>query len=169
MDLRNEDNGETMKKSLLIYYTLEGNTGFVADILNQYDEIDVEQLKPQKEPPKDGFGKFLIGGKSALFQSDPKLLPVKAEVDEYENIILAFPVWAGTFPPAIGAFLKQYQLTGKNISIIACSASGNADKAFTKLKERLNGNTIVNTISLINPLTHQEEARKEISKMIETV
>lgn len=155
---------DIMEKTLLVYYTLEGNTGYVADVLGKYDGVDVEQLKPRKEPPKDGFGKFLIGGKSALFQSDPDLQPVQANVEEYPNIILAFPVWAGTYPPAIGAFLKQYPLTGKRVSIIACSAGGNADKAFRKIKDKTSGSTIAGTLSLVNPLQHQEETRKKIAE-----
>lgn len=151
-----------MDKTLLIYYSLEGNTGFVADILSKYDNIDVEQLKPQKEPPKDGFGKFVVGGGSALFHTDPKLLPVKAHLDDYKNIILAFPIWAGTYPPAIGAFLKQYPFRGKNVRIIACSGGGDAEKAFVKIKEKVPGNTVTRTLSLISPLQHQEDTKELI-------
>ena len=153
-----------MEKTLLVYYTLEGNTGFVADILHQYDNIDVEQLKPQKEPPKEGFGKFLVGGGSALFQSDPKLLPLQANIDDYPNIILAFPIWAGTYPPAIGTFLKQYPFQGKNVRIIACSGGGNAEKAFAKITEKVSGNTVIGTLSLISPLQHQEETKVKIKE-----
>lgn len=156
-----------MEKTLLIYYSLEGNTGFVAEVLGKYENVDVEQLKPQKEPPKNGFGKFLIGGKDALFQSDPKLLPVKADVNAYSDIILAFPIWAGMYPPAIGAFLKQYPFQGKNVCLIACSGSGNADKAFGKLKEAVSGNKVSGTLSLVSPLQHQEETKEQIQKLME--
>jgi hypothetical protein len=58
---------------------------------------------------------------------------MQANVEDYSDIILAFPIWAGTFPPAIGAFLKQYPFQGKNIRIIACSGGGNAEKAFAAI------------------------------------
>ena len=154
-----------MNKTLLVYYTLEGNTGYVADVLSQYDNIDIEQLKPQKEPSKHGFGRFVTGGMSALFKSDPELLPVKANTDDYQDIIVAFPIWAGTFPPAIGAFLKQYPFTGKNVYIIACSASGNAEKAFAKVKESTPDNTIAGILSLVNPLSNKLEAKEKIERM----
>ena len=154
-----------MEKALLVYYTLEGNTGYVASVLDQYEGIDVEQLKPQKEPPKNGVGKFLLGGMKALLRSDPELMPVNADVNSYQNIILAFPIWAGTFPPAIGAFLKQYPFSGKNVCVIACSASGNADRAFAKVKDAVPGNKITGTLSLVNPLNNKLEATAKIEKM----
>ena len=155
-----------MDRTLLVYYTLEGNTGFVADVLCQYGNIDSERLNPQKEPPKEGIGKFLVGGKNALFQSDPKLLPIQADIDDYRDIILAFPIWAGTFPPAIGAFLKQYPLQGKRIRIIACCGGGNTEKAFAKVKEKVSGSTVTGTLSLVNPLLHPEETKNRINNWL---
>lgn len=156
-----------MENTLLVYYTLEGNTGFVADVVREYGGIDVEQLKPQKEPPKDGFGKFMVGGGSALLQIDPKLQPVQANVDDYQNIILAFPIWAGTFPPAIGAFMKQYPLDGKNVYAIASSGGGNAEKAFENIRKKLSDHKLVGTLSLVSPLSHQEESRQKIKDFLD--
>ena len=41
-----------MADTLLIYYTFEGNTGFVADELRKRLDLAVKQLRVEHEPPK---------------------------------------------------------------------------------------------------------------------
>ena len=151
-----------MNDTLLIYYSFEGNTEFVAKTLTEKLKVDVERLQVTNEPPHSGLGKFLRGGKSALMQEDPGLKPVTANVKDYYDIIIAFPVWAGSYPPAIGAFLEANPFTGRNVYLIGCSASGNASGAFDKLTRKLQGNTILGTLSLKNPLKNQDETRERI-------
>ena len=155
-----------MKSTLMVYYTLDGNTGFVAKKLYGLIDMDVERLKVTKEPPKSGPGKILAGGRSALRKEDPGLIPLAADVGSYYDIVIAFPVWAGTWPPAVEAFLNAYPVTRKNIYIIACSGSGNAEKAIAKLSERLtgSGNIILGTLSLKSPLKNLRETEARLAE-----
>lgn len=151
-----------MKDTLMVYYSLNGNSAFAAEELMKHIDMDVERLKVRNEPKTRGFGKFLKGGAAALRGSDPGLWTVAADPQEYYEIVIAFPVWAGTYPPAIGAFLKQKPFRGKSVYLIGCSASGNAEGAFGKLTDALQGNTVLGTLSLKNPLKNKEEAAEEI-------
>ncbi len=160
--LINERKENVVKDTLMVYYSFEGNTGFVASELLKHMDMDVERIKVQQEPPKKGLAKFLHGGKSALRHEDPGLIPLQANVNDYYDIVIAFPVWAGTWPPAVEAFLRSYPFTRKNVFLIACSASGNASKALDKLTERLEGNMVLGTLSLKNPLKNKEEVAEQI-------
>ena len=153
-----------MKDTLLVYYSFEGNTAFAAELLSGLMPMDVVRLQVKNEPPKTGLGKFLRGGKSALFQEDPGLLPVNVDVRDYYDIILAFPVWAGTYPPAIGAFLRDNPFVQKNVYLVGCSASGDAKGAFDKLSRRLTGNTILGILSLKSPLKNRKETEGKIAE-----
>ena len=156
-----------MNDVLLVYYSFEGNTSFVADTVKAFcPAIMTERLIAENEPPKKGFGKFFLGGKSALLQSDPHLKPVQSSSDDFAKIILAFPVWAGTFPPAIGAYLKSIGIKNKEVYVIACSASGNADKAIAKAKAALPDNTHKASLSLINPLKNKETVEKQLTDFL---
>ncbi len=155
-----------MKDTLLVYYSLEGNTGFAAQVAADTAEMDVQRLIPDKEPPKDGFGKFMWGGKSVVFHEIPKLDPQEFSPAGYKNIILAFPVWASSYPPAIAAFLKENDLSGKDIWAIICSASGDARKALAKLEKKLPGCRIVDSLSLTNPAKDKEKNRETIRSFI---
>ncbi len=155
-----------MKKTLMIYYSLEGNTDFAAKTAAEYGDIDLERLVPVKEPPRSGFGKFFWGGKSVVFSETPPLEPLKHNADDYEDIIIGFPVWAGSYPPAVATYVKEYAFTGKHIRVIACSAGGNADKAVNKLKEKLPGNEFAGVLSLIDPAKDKERSAELIKTFI---
>ena len=155
-----------MKNILFVYYSLEGNTEFVAQTAEKAAEMDVERLIPAKEPPKKGFGKFFWGGRSVVMHQTPALETLKYDAAEYENIIFGFPVWASSYPPAIASYIKDHKPEGKNCFIIACSAGGNADKAYRKLTEALGGNTIVDTLSLQDPARDKEKNAKVITDFI---
>ena len=81
-----------MKDTLMVYYSLNGNTAFVAEELMKHIDMDVERLKVRNEPKASGFGKFLAGGAAALRGTDPGLWPVNADPREYYEIVIAFPV-----------------------------------------------------------------------------
>ena len=158
-----------MTDTLLIYYTFEGNTGFVAEELQKHLDLTAERLWVEHEPPKKGLGKFLHGGKDALMGSDPGLLPLQNDPTAFSGIVLAYPIWAGTYPPAISAFLKQYPLQGKRVFVIACSASGNGTKSVENVRAALPECEIISSLNLTNPLKNQETAAREIAAFAETI
>ena len=94
-------------KTLIVYYSLEGNTKYAADKIAQAIGADTLQLVPKKAYSDKGFSKFLWGGKSALMAEKPALEPIDANLDEYEQIVFGFPVWAGTFAPPLRTFIED--------------------------------------------------------------
>ena len=158
-----------MSDTLLVYYSLEGNTEFVAETAAAAADIDVQRLVPDKEPPKSGFGKFFWGGKSVVMHEMPKLMPQEHTADKYSRVIIAFPIWAGSYPPAIASYLAGNDLTGKEIWAIACSAGGNAEKAFAKLGEKLNGSGIKGTLSLTDPAKNKESSSVQITDFVNKI
>ena len=144
--------GENSIKALMVYYSFEGNVEFIATKVKENLDLDLERLIPDAEPPRKGFGKILLGGYSALFKKYPKLEPLQHNLSDYDQLIIASPVWAGTFAPSIGAFLRDNKIQGKRIYLIASSGSGDAEKMLLKLEDALKGNNVVDTLSLQNPL-----------------
>ena len=149
-----------MGKSLVLFYSFEGNTEFAAKTLAKYIGSYIERIVPLKQPPKKGFGKFFWGGKSVFMNERPVLEPLQREITEFDNIIIGFPIWAGSYPPAIASFIKDYPFKGKKVYIIACSAGGNAKKAIAKLTEKLSGNEVVASLSLVDPAKDKEKNKK---------
>lgn len=152
---------------LLVYYSLEGNTEYAVRQLAGIVPIKkIIRLRPQSEPPKKGIKKYAVGGKSALRHEVVGLQPIDVNYDEYDTIFIACPVWASTYPPAIGEFFDKYPFKNKKVYFIGCSASGNAygmmDKLSKKILAGYSGNKIVASLSLKQPLKNREETKRKI-------
>ena len=138
-------------KSIIIYYSLEGNTDFIALKIAQMTGADVVRLVPQKEYPKGNFKKFFWGGKSVLFNEKPKLTNKEINLSLYDTMIIGTPVWSGTFAPPIMTFFTDYRFQDKKVFLFACHSGGGAQKCFEKIKKRVNGNTVIDTVDFVDP------------------
>ncbi|MCI2049360.1 MAG: NAD(P)H-dependent oxidoreductase [Lachnospiraceae bacterium] len=145
-------------KAAVVYYSFEGNTEYVARRIAEKTGAEQVRLLPGSEPPRSGPGKFLVGGFRASTGSRPALKPIAKNMDDYDVIILGCPVWAGTYPPAVGTFLQDYRFRGKDVYLFGCSMSGNAGKMFEKLTKALDGNHVAGTLSLISPRSEKDKA-----------
>ena len=121
-------------KTLIVYYSLEGNTEYAASKIAEIGGFDTLRLVPVKKYPDSGFRKFFWGGKSAVMAETPELEPYVFDADSYDRIIFGFPVWAGNVTPPIRTFVKENDLKGKQIAAFACQSGSGAEKAFDKLK-----------------------------------
>lgn len=148
---------EDCMKTLIIFYSLEGNTKYIAEIVAKQLQADVLELKPKKVYPSKGFVKYIWGGKSVVFKEQPELLNENVDLSSYENIVIGTPIWAGTYAAPINTFINQYSFSGKNVALFACHAGSGATKCFAKLKEALATNKFVGEIDFINPLKHGKE------------
>ncbi len=55
-----------MKDTLVIYYSLEGNTELVATELAEKLDADILAVKPLKDIDAGGFGKYFWGGSQVV-------------------------------------------------------------------------------------------------------
>lgn len=142
-------------KTLIVYYSLEGNTEYAANKIAEVCEFDALRLVPVKEYPASGFKKFFWGGKSAVMAETPELEPYTFDADSYDRIVFGFPVWAGNVTPPIRTFVKDNDLKGKRIAAFACQSGAGAEKAFAKLKEAIGINQLEAELVLIDPKVRQ--------------
>ncbi len=155
-------------KSIIIYYTLEGNTKYAAETLAKILDSDLLELKPAKPIKSLGFSKYIWGGKQVVMNEKPKLKPYKYDPDKYDLTILAAPIWASHFAPVFSTFLRDNNIKG-NIALIASNEGGGCTKAFNLIAEQLKNNNIIGTLDLLNPLKNKEstiEKLKEFSQKL---
>lgn len=153
-------------KILIVYYSFEGNTKFVAETLAKELNADLLSLKPEKEIKSHGFMKFVWGGRQATMGTTPKLLPFDKNTEEYDFICIGTPVWAFTFTPPIRTFFKQTQLKDKQIALF-CTHEGGKAKTLEKMETELEGNTIISKQDFIKPLKKKEQTEKNIIQWTE--
>ena len=140
-------------KTLIVYYTLEGNTHYAAKKIASLLDADMLRIKPVKTYPRKGFRKFLWGGKSAVMAETPELEPYTFDASAYDRIVFGFPVWAGNVTPPLRTFIKENDLSGKRFAAFACQSGAGAEKAFEKLKAALGIQELDAELVLIDPKT----------------
>lgn len=138
-------------KTLIVYYSLEGNTQYAAERIAAALGAGTLRLFPEKAYPDSGFKKFFWGGKSALMAETPSLKPYVFDPAAWDRIIIGFPVWAGNMTPPIRTFLKENDLHGKRIAAFACQSGAGAEKALAKLKAALGVDALEAELILIDP------------------
>ena len=140
-------------KTLIVYYSLEGNTEYVAGEMASTLGADMLRIEPVKAYPTSGFRKFFWGGKSAVMAEKPELQPYTFQSTKYDRIIFGFPVWAGNVTPPLHTFVMENQeaLKDKRIAAFACQSGSGAEKALRKLKTYLDIEKLEAELVLIDP------------------
>ena len=155
-------------KTLVVFYSLEGNSEFVAGVIAKKLQADIVKLETVKPFQTEGFGKFFKGGMSVVFKSKPKLKNQNVNVSQYDNIIIGTPVWASGYSAPVNSFINQYKFTGKKVALFLTSGGPDVEKCFAKMKKALGENDYVGQIDFIEPLKKgKDEAAKTAEKWAE--
>ena len=160
-----------MKKAV-VYYSMSGNTDYVAKYISNKIDVDLVKIEPKKEYPNKGIRKFLWGGKSAVMGETPALEQYEFDSDKYDCIIFGTPVWASSFTPPIRTFIKENKekLNGKKLAAFICYMGGGADKAIEKLKQCLEISELDAELILIDPKDKKsDEKDKKIEEFCEKI
>ena len=147
--------------TLIVYYSLEGNTDYAAGILQERLGVETLRIAPVKAFPDKGFRKFLYGGKSAVMAETPALEPYEFDAEKYDRIVIGFPVWASNVAPPIRTFVKENDLRRKKVAAFACQSGNGAEKAFLKLAAAIGIPEVSPTLVLIDPKDRPKEGNTE--------
>lgn len=131
-------------KSIVIYYSLEGNTRTVAETLATHLSADLLEIKPTKEIDCRKRSKYLWGGRQAIMKTKPIVEPYTFYVKNYDLIVLGSPVWALTYAPPLRTFLSENEIK-KKLIILFCTHEGAAGSTLKRLKEELKDNRIISS------------------------
>ena len=146
-----------MSKDLIVYFSLEGNTEYIAEQLRSKLGADVLKLVPTKTYHDKGFAKFFWGGKSAVMAEKPALEPYAFRAEDYDCVILGFPVWAGNVTPPIRTFVSENNLCANQVAAFASESGAGAEKAFAKLVDCAGIDRLRETLILIDPKSKPSE------------
>ncbi|MBD3227188.1 MAG: flavodoxin [Candidatus Lokiarchaeota archaeon] len=149
-----------MTKILVVYYSLTGNTKFIAEIITEILDADILSLKPIKELNPDSSFKYFWGGFQTLMKRKPTLEEYDINPENYELIVLGTPVWAWRYSPPLRTFLEKHNLSEKKVAFWMCHA-GQGEKAMKRFKKALNESEVISENSFQDPLEKDTEKAKE--------
>ncbi len=159
-----------MSKSLVIYYSLEGNVEFVAKELAEELGADTFRVETVKDYPKKGLFKYFHGGKDVVFNTLPELKRAIPDVSSYELIVIGTPVWASRPAAPLNTVFASVDFSGKKVAAFCSSASGVEGKTFEVIVEKSRGvQSLCASMSLKNPIKNAEAAKAEIKAFAEKI
>lgn len=119
--------GGIMSKVLVAYFSASGVTAKVAQRLAAAVGADLHEIQPEVSYTDADLNWMDKKSRSSVEMSDKSFRPAVANkvenMDAYEVIFVAFPIWWYVAPTIVNTFLEQYDLSGKTIIPLATSGS----------------------------------------------
>ena len=110
-----------MGKRLVAYFSASGITKKAAEMIASAADADMYEKS-----------------RTSVEMSDKKFRPEISDtdvlVDQYDEIILGFPIWWYVAPTIINTFLEKYDFTGKKIVLFATSGGSGFGNTVNELK-----------------------------------
>ena len=105
-------------KTLVVYFSCTGTTELVAEYITEILGADSYQIVPE-DPYTEADLAYYTNGRADQEQNDPDVRPAISggveNMDEYDTIILGYPIWHSQAPRIISTFLENYDFSGKII------------------------------------------------------
>ena len=124
-----------MGKILVAYFSATGVTEELAEKLASATGADLHEIKPKTEYTSADLDWTDKDSRSSIEMKDksfrPEITGSVANMDSYDTIFVAFPIWWYVAPTIVNTFLESYDLQGKTIIPVATSGGsgmGNTNK-----------------------------------------
>jgi flavodoxin len=119
-------------KTIIIYYTFGGSTQKEAKRLAA--ELNATLCRVKETHNRSFLGSFIPGGYLAMHRKLVSIQPLDVNLNDYDQIYIGCPVWAGYPAPAFNAIVQQLP-AGKKIELFLCSGGGGTQKSESGTKE----------------------------------
>lgn len=154
------------EKKLVIYYSLSGNTEYVADLIAKYAGADTLKIELLKELPEKGIGRILELIRFLFFRKMPEIKDITVDIDDYDVIYIGTPVWAGNMAAPMKTFFSKYKFLGKKV-IVFCTAGKTIGKTLENMKKELDDNEIIGGTMFLDVQNKKEETEEYIKSWLD--
>lgn len=110
-------------KTLIIYFSLSGNTKQAAEQIKRYTGADIIRLQPKKAYPK-GYDNYVPVAQRQLKQNiHPAIKTEISNLSSYDTVLVGFPTWWQQPPMIIHSLFEKFDFTGKTVVPFTTSMS----------------------------------------------
>lgn len=135
-----------MSKVLVAYFSASGVTAKLAERLASAIGADLHEIKPEKPYTSADLDWRDSNSRSSVEMKDKSFRPTIANsvenMDQYDTVFVAFPIWWYVAPTIINTFLEAYNLDGKKIIPLATSGSSDMGNTNKELAPSCKGATL---------------------------
>lgn len=125
-------------KTLVAYFSRTGNTKPLAEYAAEYLGATLFEITA-KIPYTDEDIAYYTDCRADREQKDesarPEIATAVENMDEYDTVIIAHPIWHGIAPRIICTFLESYDFSGKTLLTFCTSASSPLGQSAKQLQE----------------------------------
>lgn len=136
-----------MDKILVIYYSFTGNSKKVAEYVKDKLNADILELEPE-EPFSSDYDEVVREWQNNDLKRDVKIKPIKMDLSKYKKVVLITGTWWYGITPVMKKFLKDYDLSNKDI-IVASSNAGWIGHCFKDYETLLPNSNIKGKLDLV--------------------
>lgn len=121
------------KKTLIVFYSRNGNTKIVMEKLAEELKCDIEELADYKK--RNGIIGYIRCGFEASRMKLPEIKPVKYNPGSYDIVIIGTPTWASNMASPVRTYITRNKDSFKNIAIVATALSTGHEMTIKKVQE----------------------------------
>lgn len=121
-------------KILVAYFSATNNTEGIAKKLAEAISADIYEITPEKPYTDADLDYGNKDSRSSVEMNDPSARPAisgkVANMDQYDVVLIGYPIWWGEAPRIMSTFIESYDFSGKTLAAFCTSASsgfGNSD------------------------------------------
>lgn len=126
-----------MTKRLVAYFSATGITKTLAQNLCEAIEADIFEIIPTTPYTSADLNWMDKNSRSTIEMKDstsrPSILNKIENMNDYDTILIGFPIWWYVAPTIINTFLESYDFSGKIIILFATSGGSKFGKTLEKL------------------------------------
>ena len=156
-----------MGKKLVAYFSASGATGKVAKMVAEAAGADLYEIRPKQLYTKADLNWMDQNARSTIEMKDKKIRPeivdTDAQIAEYDEILIGFPIWWYVAPTIVNTFLEAYDFSGKKIVLFATSGGSGFGNTVKELQPSA-PDAVITEGSLLNRGT-----KKEISEWVKSL
>lgn len=132
------------KHVLVAYFSATGTTKKIAEEIAASLSADLYEIVPE-QPYTEADLAYYTNGRAdqeqADFASRPSIAGESVQMDQYDTILLGYPIWHGQAPKIIYTFLETYDFSNKTILPFCTSHSSGIGSSASNLHSSTSATT----------------------------
>lgn len=152
-----------MSKTLVAFFSASGVTRQVAQKLAAAAQADLYEIKPAVPYTQADLNWRDKSSRSSVEMQNlairPQLADTDAKIEQYDRILLGYPIWWYMAPTIINTFLESYDFSGKSIILFATSGGSGFGKSVEELSPSC-PNAVIREGRMLNGNPSEQELRQ---------
>ncbi len=157
-----------MSKTLVAFFSASGVTRQVAQKLAAAAQADLYEIKPAVLYTQADLNWRDKSSRSSVEMQNlairPQLADTDAKIEQYDRILLGYPIWWYMAPTIINTFLESYDFSGKSIILFATSGGSGFGKSVEELSPSC-PNAMIREGRMLNGNPSEQELRQWVESL----